>query len=58
MNGLDVDPFVLALTATPPDYSDYYAQYPDCDVTTADCNGDGSIDGLDIDAFVTFLAGG
>jgi hypothetical protein len=27
LNGLDIDPFILALTATPPDDARYYARY-------------------------------
>ena len=57
MNGLDIDPFVVALTSTPADYPEYYAQYPDCDANLADCNADGSINGLDIDGFVDLLVG-
>lgn len=58
INGLDIDPFVLALTSTPPGYAEYYAEQPDCDVFSADCNEDGSINGLDIDPFVALLVGG
>ena len=55
VNSLDIDPFVLVLTNAP-DFDDYYAQYPDCDVTLADCNDDGSYNSLDIDAFVSLLS--
>ena len=57
LNSLDIDPFVLALTATPPDYPEYYAAYPDCEVMLADCDNDGSINSLDIDPFVSLLTG-
>jgi hypothetical protein len=58
LNGLDIDPFVLALTSTPPDYPEYYAQHPNCDAMLADCDENGSINGLDIDPFVSLLTGG
>ena len=58
LNSLDIDPFVLALTSTPPDYPEYYAEHPDCDTLLADCNTDGSINSLDIDLFVALLTGG
>ncbi|MBU0637752.1 MAG: hypothetical protein KKB50_02720 [Planctomycetes bacterium] len=57
INGFDIDAFVLALQATPPDYSEYYAVYPDCDVLLADINEDGEINGFDIDPFVDLLIG-
>ena len=57
INSLDVDPFVLALNGTPPDYPEYYAEYPDCNAMLADCNSDGSINSLDIDPLVDLLAG-
>ena len=57
INSLDIDPFVLALTATPPNYPEYYAVYPDCEVMLSDCDNDGSINSLDIDPFVSLLAG-
>ena len=58
LNSLDIDPFVLALTATPPKYLEYYAEHPDCDHTLADCNHDGSINSLDTDPFVDLLTAG
>ena len=58
VNSLDIDPFVLSLTSTPPDYPEYYAEHPDCDHTLADCNYDGSVNSLDIDIFVELLTGG
>jgi hypothetical protein len=58
IDAFDVDPFVLALTATAPDYPEYYAQFPDCDVMLADINGDGAINAFDIDPFVQLLVGG
>lgn len=57
VNALDIDPFVLALTSTPPDYPEYYALHPDCDHMLADCNLDGSINSLDIDCFIALLVG-
>jgi YVTN family beta-propeller protein len=54
----DIDPFVLALTATPPDYPEYYGPYPSCDRARADCNADGAVDAFDIDPFVVLLTGG
>ena len=57
INSLDIDPFVLALTSTPPGYPEYYAQYPGCDALLADINCDGSINSLDIDPFVQCLTG-
>ena len=58
LNSLDIDPFVLVLTSTPPDYLEYYAEHPDCDATLADTNTDGSVNSLDIDPFVGLLTGG
>ena len=58
INSLDIDPFVLALTSTPPGYPEYYAQYPGCDALLADTDCDGSINSLDIDPFVQCLTGG
>ena len=57
LNSLDIDPFVLALTSTPPDYLEYYVQHPGCDALLADVNQDGSINSLDIDPFVNLLTG-
>ena len=58
INSLDIDPFVLALTSTPPGYPEYYAQYPSCDALLADTDCDGSLNSLDIDPFVQCLTGG
>ncbi|MGD8451156.1 MAG: S8 family serine peptidase [Phycisphaerae bacterium] len=55
VDNFDISPFVLALTSTPPDYAEYYAQYPGCDHTLADVNGDGSVDNFDISPFITIL---
>ncbi|MBU0641311.1 MAG: FG-GAP repeat protein, partial [Planctomycetes bacterium] len=57
VEGFDIDAFVLALQSTPPDYPEYYAEYPDCDVMLADCNGDGAVNAFDIDAFIALLTG-
>ena len=50
----DIDAFILALQWA----SAYEQQYPDCDVALADINGDGHIDGFDIDPFVDLMGGG
>jgi hypothetical protein len=55
VNNFDITPFVLALTATPPDYPEYYAQYGECDHTLADINGDGAVNNFDITPFVELL---
>jgi len=57
VNAFDIDPFVLALTSTPPNYPEYYAVYPGCDALLADANGDGVLNAFDIDPFVTLLTG-
>ena len=54
VNALDIDPFVLVLTSSAP-YTNYYAQYPNCDHLRGDCNDDGSLNSLDIDSFVNLL---
>ncbi|MBU0641556.1 MAG: M28 family peptidase [Planctomycetes bacterium] len=56
INGFDIDPFVLVIASEPP-YSDYYAQFPDCDHMLADINNDGQVNGFDIDPFVALLGG-
>ena len=48
---MDIDPFVLALT----DPDAYALQYPACDGMRADCDGNGTVDGLDIASFVYML---
>ena len=48
-----IDPFVLALTNP----SGYEAAFPDCDISLADINGDGSVNSFDIDPFVELLTG-
>ncbi|MGD8451965.1 MAG: hypothetical protein PVJ57_09125 [Phycisphaerae bacterium] len=58
VDNFDISPFVLALTATPPDYLEYYALYPDCDHMHADVNGDGAVDNFDISPFVQLLLNG
>lgn len=52
-NGLDIDPFVIALT----DPAAYAEAYPGCYLALADCYRDGAINGLDIDPFVRILTG-
>jgi RHS repeat-associated protein len=49
----DIAPFVLALV----DPLGYQAVYPFCDIRYADCNGDDSVNGLDVDALVRLLLG-
>ena len=58
VNNFDIDAFVLVLTATPPGYAEYYAQYPGCDHTLGDMDCDGTVSNFDIDAFVACLTGG
>jgi hypothetical protein len=58
VNGFDIDAFVLALTAAPPDYTAYYTQYPGCNAMNGDINCDGAVNGFDIDAFVLCLTSG
>jgi streptogramin lyase len=55
LNTFDIDPFVLALTATWPDYAEYYAQFPCCPRDLADVNCDGEVNTFDIDPFVSML---
>lgn len=50
----DIGPFVLALI----DEAGYEAAYPDCNRMLADCSGDGSVNGLDIEVFIFLLIGG
>jgi len=58
VNAFDIDPFVLVLTPTPPNYPEYYAVYPGCDALLADVNGDGLLNAFDIDPFVDLLTRG
>ena len=55
INNFDIDPFTLALTGAP-EFSAYYAAYPDCDPMLADINDDGSVNNFDIDPFVGLLS--
>ena len=48
VNALDVGPLVLALT----DPAGYQAAFPNCDLTNADLDCDGTMGGLDIPLFV------
>jgi hypothetical protein len=57
INAFDVDAFTLALTATPPDYPEYYSVYPTCDRLNADMNGDAVLDAFDVDLFTEYLTG-
>jgi endonuclease I len=50
-NVADIDPFVLALT----DQTAYEATFSGCRWLNADCDGDGQVDGADIQAFVSIL---
>lgn len=51
---MDIDPFVLALTAP----SAFIRQYPHCPLTLADMNGDRYVDIMDVDPFVAIIAHG
>jgi len=52
----DIELFVSVLISEDP-YNGYYSQYPGCRHTLADCDNDGSINGMDIQPFVgTLLA--
>jgi hypothetical protein len=53
LNGLDIAPFVLALT----DPTAYEAAYSECRLLNADINDDGEIDALDAEPFVARLTG-
>jgi hypothetical protein len=57
VNNFDITPFVVALTATPPNYPEYYALYPNCDRNLGDINGDGHVNNFDITPFVELLIG-
>jgi hypothetical protein len=57
VDNFDISPFVLALVASPPEYAEYYALYPNCDRALADINGDGNVDNFDISPFVELLSG-
>jgi hypothetical protein len=50
----DVEAFTLALL----DPAAYEAAYPGCNIMLADMDGNGSVDGLDIEVFVARLMGG
>jgi hypothetical protein len=54
-NNFDITPFVLALTSSPPEYAEYYAEFPDCHLFNADVNGDGQVNNFDISPFVQLL---
>jgi hypothetical protein len=51
VNGLDVGPFVLALT----DPAAYTAAHPDCNIASGDFDGSSSVDTPDIQLFVDLL---
>ncbi|PYM69272.1 MAG: hypothetical protein DME03_22865, partial [Candidatus Rokuibacteriota bacterium] len=51
VNVSDADPFVLALV----DPARYARRYPRCDRALADVNGDGSVNALDVGAFLKLL---
>jgi len=55
VNNADIPAFVLAITATPPLYPEYYDAYPGCDRLAGDVNGDGSLNNADIPGFVDLL---
>lgn len=54
VDGLDVAPFVLALTSP----VDYETAYPACDLHNGDINCDGEVDANDLDPFVTCVLNG
>lgn len=43
---------------TPPDYVEYYTEYPDCNIMLADTSANGSINNTNIDPFAALLTGG
>jgi len=51
VNLSDLNPFTLALTNLP----GYATEFPECDLHNANVNGDDSVDGNDISAFVALL---
>jgi hypothetical protein len=57
VNNFDIFPFVLALTSADeiPPFTTYYNWFPNCDAMHADCNQDGVVNALDIEAFVDLL---
>jgi hypothetical protein len=57
VNNFDISAFVLALSATPPDFVEYYTLYADCNQALADVNGDGLVNNFDISPFVALLVG-
>jgi hypothetical protein len=57
VDNFDITPFVLALTATPPGYPEYYDRYPGCHYLNADIDGNGHVDNFDISPFVALLVG-
>ena len=50
----DIYPFFVALQ----DPTQYAAEHPDCDMLNGDLNGDGAVDGGDIQAFFDLLSAG
>jgi hypothetical protein len=58
VNNFDTTAFVKALTATPPDYHEYYDYYPHCSRMSADVNCDGALNNFDITPFVHCVAYG
>jgi M6 family metalloprotease-like protein len=55
LDNFDIAPFVRVLTATPPDYPEYYALWPDCSHLAGDVNNDGTVNNFDISPFVDLL---
>ncbi len=57
VDGLDVDPFIKVLTASPP-YDEYYAAHPGCFHTRADIDADQDFDVSDVGLFADLLLTG
>ena len=47
----DIDPFFLGIS----DPAAYATQFPKCDILNGDMNGDGALNGADIDSFFACL---
>jgi hypothetical protein len=58
VNNFDTTPFMRAITATGPEYSLYYDNYPNCNRISADCNCDGAVNNFDLTPYVSCLVAG